>query len=137
MIHSYTGYDGSPAVEVITGGLVRFMDLAVPQRFVRQYDWVVSLNVGEYVPKRLEQVYVANVVKAARDGVVVSWGYNMAKDMAGRNEKHQKDVIPMFKRHGFELQFDLSTEVRMDSKFAWNRAAVLVFKRKDSSQESY
>ena len=42
---SYTAYDGGEGVEAVTGGAVRFLDLAEPTWLGVGYDWVVSLEV--------------------------------------------------------------------------------------------
>lgn len=37
-------------------------------------DWSLSLGVGQHVPRELEDVFVANLVRHAEVGIVLSWG---------------------------------------------------------------
>jgi hypothetical protein len=80
VVKSYEAYDGTPLINYITGGFVQHMDLSVPQTFNKTYDWVVSLHVGELIPRPLDLVYVENIVKAAKEGLVTSWGYKLNHD---------------------------------------------------------
>ena len=105
------------------------MDLAVQQKVTKSYDWVLSMSVGEYIPKNLEQVYLSNIAQPAREGVVLSWGYMKLGRPACPNEKHQKEVILLMKAHGFVLDFEWSTTLRMMSILPWHRRSILVFKR--------
>jgi hypothetical protein len=133
VVKSYAAYDGMPAVELLTGGFVRFMDLAIPQKFGRMYDWVMSISVGENIPKQFEGAYVANIVQPAREGVVISWGYKTNENVTFVNEKHQRDVVSMITMHGFVLDLDLSAMLRLHSKLPWMRTSLLVFRRATSA----
>ena len=39
-----------------------------------QADWVISLDVGEHIPARLQRTFIENIARTARRGVVLSWG---------------------------------------------------------------
>jgi hypothetical protein len=60
---------------MLTNGFVKQMHLALPQTFNRTHDWVVSLNLGQFIPKHYEDTFVDNVVKAAGIGVIMHWGH--------------------------------------------------------------
>jgi hypothetical protein len=53
---------------------VKFMDLTVPQYVEKEYDWVMSLEVGEHIPKVYESIFIGNIVRHAKEGVLLSWG---------------------------------------------------------------
>jgi hypothetical protein len=129
VIKSYTGFDGSPSIDSLTNGFVNFMDLSRPQTFNRTYDWVMSISVGEFIPKELENVYVQNIVQPAKEGLVISWGYKLNKDVAFTNEKSNAEVAAMIEPLGFELQEDMSRKLRFSTKIAWYKRGLMVFKR--------
>jgi tryptophanyl-tRNA synthetase len=41
------------------------MDLSIPQYGIRQYDWIISLEVAEHIPKKYEAVYLDNIFRHA------------------------------------------------------------------------
>jgi hypothetical protein len=43
-------FDGAPYCEETSHGRVRFMDLTILQYGIRQYDWIISLEVAEHIP---------------------------------------------------------------------------------------
>ena len=73
---SWLRIDGAENVEESTGGLVRFADLGdgLP-RFARQrrWDWVMSVEVAEHLPRSLEPIFIHNLVSPRPRGIVLSW----------------------------------------------------------------
>ncbi len=130
MIRSYTGYDGSPSIDNLTNGFVNFMDLALPQTFNRTYDWVMSISVGEFIPKQFEHVYVDNILRPVEEGLVISWGYKSNPNAVYENEKSNAKVLALIEPRGFELQRDMTSELRLSTKIAWYKRGLLVFKKK-------
>lgn len=69
---AWEGIDGAENIEEVTQGWVKFGDfteeLRLPQR-----DWVMSLEVGEHLPRQYEGVFVDNLCGLAKVGVVISW----------------------------------------------------------------
>ncbi|XP_053392167.1 uncharacterized protein LOC128554876 [Mercenaria mercenaria] len=72
-VKGYDAYDGSPFCDVTSDGRVKFLDLTLPQYGLPLYDWVLSFEVAEHIPRRFESVYIDNIVRHAREGVVLSW----------------------------------------------------------------
>jgi hypothetical protein len=64
-------YDGGIGCFERTHGLVQFLDLSVPRQNVGVFDWVLSLEVLEHIPPQFEKDVVDNVVRAAREGIVL------------------------------------------------------------------
>src|SRR6266487_1650306 len=48
------GYDGNPHTETLSGGLCGVLDLSAPVDLRHKYDWVLSLEVGEHIPREYE-----------------------------------------------------------------------------------
>jgi hypothetical protein len=129
-IKSYTGYDGIPLVADLSKNLVQHMDLAEPQTFnATTYDWVMSVDVGENIPRQYERVYVENVVGAAREGVVVAWGHEVLPDFEYRNEKSREDVARMIEPYGFELDAEWTQRTRLSAAYFHHRKNLMVFRK--------
>lgn len=56
----WQGYDGAGDVKNFTRGFVSFVDLTIPLALPRA-DWVLSLEVGEHVPREHEMMVVRNL----------------------------------------------------------------------------
>ena len=66
------GYDGSPLTPEITGGQCMIRDFSIPVD-IGQFDLVLSLEVGEHIPKEYEQVFIDNVCNASKKYICLSW----------------------------------------------------------------
>jgi 2-polyprenyl-3-methyl-5-hydroxy-6-metoxy-1,4-benzoquinol methylase len=130
MIKSWTGFDGTPNIKQITSGLVNVMDLAEDVYLDQQYDWVMSLEVGEHVPATKEVTFVHNIVRHAKKGIVLSWA---VKGQPGNNHVNNLDNsevrLKMF-RLGFEPDFKAEQIIREAAILPWFRDTLMVFRPK-------
>ena len=67
-VNGYDAYDGAPFIEEATNYYVRFLDLSVPVYHIKKYDWVLSLEVAEHIPREFESVVIDNLVRHAKEG---------------------------------------------------------------------
>ena len=58
------------------------MDLTIPQFGIRQYDWIISLEVAEHIPKKYEAVYLDNILRHATKRIILKLGCSRT----GRNK---------------------------------------------------
>ncbi|XP_068244097.1 uncharacterized protein [Palaemon carinicauda] len=72
VIKSWEGYDGSQNVGLLSGGFVKEMDATQPFNLKQMYDWVLSLGVGEPLPKESLDTFLDNLAKHACKGIVLS-----------------------------------------------------------------
>jgi hypothetical protein len=133
----YDAYDGSPFVEELTNGRVRFLDLAVPQFWLPVYDWTLCLEVLEHIPEQYESIAVDNVVRPARVGVVLSWARPGQGGLEHVNTRPQEYVGELMKRRGFRLDVASSNRLRDESTFAWLKFTLNVYRRTDESIEHF
>lgn len=68
----WRGFDGAGDIVEYTDGFVRFADLTIPLALPRA-DWVVSLEVGEHVPREHTLMFIRNLHAHNRCGVLLSW----------------------------------------------------------------
>ena len=72
-VKSYDAYDASPYIEETTDNEVKHLDLSVPIYHLPLYDWVLSLELGDNISKQHEQIFIDNLTRHAKDGIILSW----------------------------------------------------------------
>ena len=128
-VKSYTAYDGAPFCENVTGGVVTFLDLTVPHYGLPAYDWVISLEVGEHIPAKYEDIYLDNLVRHAREGVVLSWAKIGQGGYYHVNNKKLEDIIAQMAWRGFSFDENGGKPLREASGARWLRNNIHVYMR--------
>ena len=128
---SYNAFDGAPYVESTTNNNVKFLDLSVPIYHLQKYDWVISLEVAEHIPKEFEAVYLDNLVRHSNEGIILSW----AKIGQGGHSHINNQDFPYIKSimelRNYYYDQELSEKFKKGSSFDWFRSNINVFKRKN------
>ena len=132
-VKSYTAYDGAPFCETTTDGWVTFLDLTAPQFGIPCYDWIISLEVGEHIPKQFENIFVDNLVRHAREGIILSWAKIGQGGHSHINNKAEKDVIEMMSKRGFTINRAEDEHLRKISSASWLKGNIRVYRRKEVS----
>ncbi|XP_042862656.1 uncharacterized protein LOC122247429 [Penaeus japonicus] len=102
VVKSWTGYDGALNIEDISGGFMHYADLSQPIHLGRKYDWVLSLEVAEHIPKKYEANFIENLIRHACKGIILSWA------VPGQPGHHHVNCQPMsyvkklFESRGFK-----------------------------------
>ncbi|WAR00320.1 hypothetical protein MAR_024692 [Mya arenaria] len=132
-VREYIAYDGAPFCEETSEGRVRFMDLTVPQYGLPMYDWIISLEVAEHIPKIHEPIYIDNLVRHSNDGLILSWAKPGQGGLAHINNRPFNYVIDVMANHGFSHDKNSSHTLQMASSFGWLRDNVNVFRRTNTT----
>jgi cyclopropane fatty-acyl-phospholipid synthase-like methyltransferase len=66
-------YDGNPNTETLTNGIGKVLDLSKPFYLGKKFDVVLSLEVGEHIPKEFEEQFIDNITKHAKKHLIISW----------------------------------------------------------------
>ena len=72
-IKSWIGYEAVGNIEEITSGFVKYFDLTKPRYLGKMFDWVTCFEVGEHIPVRFERIFLENLIRHAREGIIISW----------------------------------------------------------------
>ena len=67
------GYDGNPDTVELTSGVAEVADLSELMYLNEKFDWVLSLEVGEHIPKEFENTFIENLHRNNLKGIVLSW----------------------------------------------------------------
>jgi len=66
-------YDGNPNTETLSDGIGKVLDLSKPFYLGKKFDVVMSLEVGEHIPKEFEEQFIDNITKHAKKHLIISW----------------------------------------------------------------
>lgn len=132
----YDAYDGAPFCEETSEGRVAFLDLIVPQYGLPIYDWIISLEVAEHIPNKSEAIYIDNLVRHSKEGIVLSWAAPGQGGLAHINNRPHEYVVKLMEDHGFSLDKDSSQKLRSSASFQWLIANTNVYRRKNKTHVS-
>jgi SAM-dependent methyltransferase len=122
-------FDGNPDTPALTNGLGQVLDLAVPVDLGKQYDWVLSLEVGEHIPKEYEAEFIANLDRHARKGVILSWA---VKGQGGHGHVNNQDndyLKAIFEDYGYINDLVAEEALRDASTTPWFPNTLMVFRK--------
>lgn len=125
---SWRGFDGSANIEEATDGRVAWADLSVPID-VGPADWVQSLEVGEHLPAQFTDIFVDNLCRHARKGIVLSWA---VPGQGGRHHVNNRDnafVVTALAKRGFALDSARTRTMRSSATLSWMKRTSMIFTR--------
>lgn len=127
-INVYDAYDGAPVIENATNGEVKFLDLTLAHYGLPIYDWVFSIEVAEHIPERYESIYLSNIIRHAREGVLMSWATPGQGGLFHVNEKPHQYVKDKF-APCFIFNGKKSAILRNNATKYWLKNNMMVFDR--------
>ena len=95
----------------------------------KRWDWVMSLEVGEHIPKEYEQIFIDNIVKHACKGIILSWAVVGQGGHNHINCQNNDYVIQQMNSRGLHLDQFNTTEGRKRIKYlGYFKNTLMVFK---------
>lgn len=126
---SVEAYDGNPDTPFLTGGIGKVLDFGVPVDLGKQFDWVISLEVGEHLPKEFETIFIENLVRHCDKGIILSWavvGQGGYGHFNCQNNDYVKDVM---EHYGLVPDVDAENYLRAGASVSWFKNTVMVFRK--------
>lgn len=123
-------YDGSVNIEEVTDGRVKYLNLAEPITMQCNYDYVISIEVAEHIPKEFENIYLNNLIKCAREGIIITWATIGQGGHFHVNNKAKEDVIKLVESKGVKYN-EKNTKDLADGtgpKFSYLKNNIMLFK---------
>ena len=96
----------------------------------KTFDFVLSLEVGEHIPKEFEDTYINNVLKHSHNYVLLSWAIPNQGGDGHVNEQPNDYVINKITSLGFDYNEDISIGLRNSSEARWFKNTLMLFKKK-------
>lgn len=123
------GFDGNPHTEQLTKGLAKVADLSKALVLDNQYDCVLSLEVGEHIPKDYTQIFLENVTSHTNKYVILSWAVPGQNGDGHVNCQTNEYVSGEMLKKGFNRLTFFEKVLRDSAKFFWFKNTLMVFKR--------
>lgn len=120
------GVDGNPGTKEFNSELL-VADLAEPQDFGKKWDAVMSLEVGEHIPKEFEKTFLDNIKKHSTKWVVLSWAVPKQNGFGHVNCQPNDYIISEMAASGFVFQPDKTAGLRKDASLFWFKNTIMVF----------
>ncbi|MBX7065764.1 MAG: class I SAM-dependent methyltransferase [Parachlamydiales bacterium] len=122
------GYDGDPDTYFLSNGVAQVCDLTQDLDLGRSYDWVLSLEVGEHIPAEYERVFIENLIKHARKGIVLSWAVKGQDGWGHVNTQDNEYIKNVLFLYGFVNDSDAENALRSHSSLTWFKNTIMVFR---------
>ncbi len=126
------GWDGNPSTALHSHCAV--MDLAIEQH-LHVHDWVLSLEVGEHIPFRYLMLFLDNLTRHSREGIVLSWAVPGQGGKGHVSEQHNEWVRAEVEKRGFSSDHGAEATLRKTSTLWWFKNTLMVFRNKEAQYE--
>lgn len=124
------GFDGNPNTPKITDDVAQVADLSQPLDLCKRYDWVLSLEVGENIPKEFEENFIRNLDRHNIQGIVLSWAVEGQGGFYHFNERNNDYIKKIMENYGYTNDIFSEKYLRSKSSFWWFKNSLMVFRKK-------
>ena len=126
-----TGFEADIPKQKVFDNIIQ-QDLTIPFETFSQ-GHVISLEVGEHIPKEFQDIYLDNITNACNTYLITSWAIRGQAGFGHVNCLDNHEIIPEIERRGFKLLKQETEEVRnIDlSEAPWFKNTLFIFKRHD------
>lgn len=127
------GFDGNPNTFQLTCGLCDTVELTKPNLELKlkykKYDWVLSLEVGEHIPKKYENRFLSNLASVASKGIVLSWAVLGQGGDGHINEQSNEYIEKKMKSLSFKRDKEAEIGLRESTtNCIWFKETVMVYR---------
>lgn len=123
-------YDGNPNTELLTKGLGKVLDLSTEFDLNKKFDCVISLEVGEHIPKYHEQTFINNICKHTNKFLIISWAVEGQGGDGHVNCQNNEYIIDEITKKGFSYDEKNTTRLRSSvSNATWFKNTIMIFEK--------
>ena len=124
------GYDGNPQTQELTNNICKVLDLSKPIKFDTPFSWVMSLEVGEHLPKKFEDIFINNLHNNNINGIVLSWAVKGQGGHGHFNCQNNDYIKSKICKLGYTNDIEAEKKLRSNSRFWWFKNTIMVFRKK-------
>jgi len=124
-----SGFDGNPNTPEYTNNLCSVLDLSIPHQFDEPFDWVLSLEVGEHLPKQFEDIFINNLHNNTKYGIVLSWALKGQGGDGHINEQNNDYIKSKVCSLGYINDTESENKMRSISSLWWFKNTIMVFRK--------
>lgn len=122
------GYDGNPLTTEITKGACYVLDFSCPQN-IGNFDLVLSLEVGEHIPKKYEKIFLDNICNTSDKFVILSWAIPGQGGSGHVNCQPNEYIIWEMYKRGFAFDLITTSSLRYSSSLSWFMNTLMFFNK--------
>lgn len=126
---SASGFDGNPSTPQLSKGACSVLDLSVVADVATPYDWALSLEVGEHLPKQYEAAFMENLHRHNSRGMVLSWARKGQGGTGHVNEQDGDYIKAQICAKGYLNDVEAEQALRKAAKFSYFKHTIMVFRR--------
>lgn len=124
------GYDGNPHTPELTNNICKVLDLSKPVEFDKPFCWVMSLEVGEHLPKKFEDIFINNLHNNNNEGIILSWAIKGQGGYGHFNERNNDYIKSRVCSLGYINDIETENELRQNVSNAWwFKKSIMVFRK--------
>ena len=123
-------YDGNPNTVLLTEGIGKVLDFTFLFNLEKKFDCVLTLEVGEHIPKEYEKIFLDNVCIHAKNFIIMSWAVIGQGGDGHVNCQNNDYIINEIQNRGFDYDIENSKILRNSSTAPWFADTIMVFKNK-------
>jgi len=120
-------FDGNPNTPEMTGGVAKILDLSQEFDLGKKYECVISLEVGEHIPKDKEQIYLDNLDRHSSQCIILSWALPGQGGDGHVNELPNEYIISEMEKRGYSHFEEASLHFREVANLWWFKKTIMVF----------
>ena len=124
-----SGYDGNPNTPELTNNMCDVLDLSKPINFNTPFSWVMSLEVGEHLPKKFEDIFINNLHNNNENGMVLSWAVKGQGGDGHFNEQNNDYIKSKICKLGYINDIESEEQLRKHSSLWWFKNTIMVFRK--------
>jgi len=123
------GFDGNPETPKITQNKCKVLDLSKEFVAPRPWEYILSLEVGEHLPPKFEDIFIRNLHKNNSKGVILSWAVEGQGGIGHFNCRNNDYIKEIFNTLGYHNDVDAEIKLRNGARVEWFKDTVMVFKK--------
>jgi hypothetical protein len=129
LINTLECFDGNPHTNEITNGLCKVLDFSQPFNLNATFDCVMSLEVGEHIPKEFEYTFLNNISNHSHNIILLSWAIPNQPGDGHVNCQENTYIINEMKERGFIYDDIESQKIRQSNVIWWFKNTFMFFKK--------
>ena len=122
------GYDGNPNTPELTDNICKVLDLSKSVQLT-PYDWVMSLEVGEHLPKEFEDIFIYNLHNNNKYGILLSWAIKYQGGTGHVNEQNNDYIKSKICKMGYTNDIEAEKYLRANCDCGWFTNTIMVFRK--------
>lgn len=120
-------YDGNPHTTELSQNFGKVLDLSETFNLGKKFDCVISLEVGEHIPKIYERNFISNLINHASRFIILSWAIPNQPGDGHVNCVENDYIIKIMDNNNIRLNYKETENFRKNSELFWFKNTIMVF----------